>query len=105
MAGAVPGGTLIEVANPAVAVSALRRHPRRDTLVVRLWNQTGEAQREKLKTSLPAAGAWLCDLLEDRQEDLALTNAPTTEIEVTLLPHRIVTVEIEFSTNPPGDPA
>jgi alpha-mannosidase len=96
-AGAAPGGMLLEQRNPAVAVSALRRHPRRDTLVVRLWNQTGQAQHEVLRTGLPATGAWLLDLLEQRQEDLVLATVPTGELAVDLLPHRIVTVEIAFA--------
>ena len=95
-AGAAPGGTLLELRNPAVAVSALRRHPDRDTLIVRLWNQTGEAQQETLATPLPVAVAWLCDLLEARQEELALARGEAGEITVSLLPHRIVTVEIDF---------
>ncbi len=54
-AGTVLGGSMLEKTNPAVAVSAIRRHPERDTLVVRLWNQTAGPQRETLR--LGAAGA------------------------------------------------
>ncbi len=99
-AGATPGGTLVEVGNPEVAVSAIRKHPTRDTLVVRLWNQTSEAQREILRTPLPVANAWLCDLLEERQEELTDAGGSTTEVALTLLPHRIVTVEIAFAGEP-----
>jgi alpha-mannosidase len=100
VAGAVPGGTLLEVTNPDIAVAAVRVHPDRDTLVVRCWNQAATAQHETLRLGLPVAGAWLVDLLEDRQEELDVTRG-TTEVPVTLLPHRIVSVEVAFA----GDPA
>jgi alpha-mannosidase len=97
--GAVLGSSLLEKTNPAVAVSAIRRHPARDTLVVRLWNQSGGPQREVLQLGMPAHAAWLLDLLEERQEDLALAAVPTNEVVVDLLPHRIVTVEIAFAVS------
>jgi len=102
VAGARPGGTLLAVANPAVAVSAVRVHPRRGTLVVRLWNQTGLAQHETLHLGRPAARAWLLDLLEERQEDLPLAGPTASEVAVDLLPHRILTVEIAFAGRETG---
>jgi len=42
------------------------------------------------------AGAWLLDLLEERQESLTLAVTPTSEVPVHLLPYRIVTVELAF---------
>ena len=98
-AGTVLGGSLLEKTNPAVAVSAIRRHPERDTLVVRLWNQTDQPQRETLRLGLPARAAWLLDLLEERQEDLELATTPASEVVADLLPHRIVTVEIAFDVS------
>ncbi|MEZ4388879.1 MAG: glycoside hydrolase family 38 C-terminal domain-containing protein [Candidatus Krumholzibacteriia bacterium] len=101
--GAAPGGSLLAQRNPEVAVSAIRRHPDRGTLVVRLWNQTGIAQADLLTTGLPVAQAWLLDLLEERQETLPLAVMPTHEVPVHLLPHRIVTVELGFDPpQPPG---
>ncbi|HOX27201.1 MAG TPA: glycoside hydrolase family 38 C-terminal domain-containing protein [Candidatus Krumholzibacteria bacterium] len=102
-AGAAIGGSLLAVANPAVAVSAVRVHPRRSTLVVRLWNQSARPQREILTLGLPAERAWLLDLLEDRQEELAIPRAPAREVAIDLLPHRIVTVEIAFAGHDPRD--
>lgn len=101
-AGAVLPGSLLEQHNPEVAVSALRRHPQRGTLVVRLWNQTATAQTDRLTLARPVHQAWLLDLLEDRQEELLLPEAPTGEVAVHLLPHRIVTVELAFEPEP-GD--
>lgn len=97
--GTVPGGSWLEKTNPAVAVSAIRRHPQRDTLVVRLWNQTATPQRETLRLGVAVQGTWLLDVLEERQEDLARGGVAATEVVVDLLPHRIVTVEIACDRN------
>jgi len=96
-AGAVPGGSLLEKSNPRVAVSAIKRHEDRDTLVVRLWNQTGQPQRERLRLGRPATAVWLLDLLEERQEPLRQAD----DVAVDLLPHRIVTLEIVFAEEKP----
>jgi alpha-mannosidase len=97
VAGAAPAGGLLELTGGEAAVSAIRRHPRRPTLLVRLWNPSDAPTSETLRLTLPVAAAWLCDLLEERQEDLPLGAAPTTEVLVPLLPHRIVTVELELA--------
>ena len=107
-AGAAPAGTLLAQDDPEVAVSAIRLHPRRGTLVVRLWNQTGTARADTLRTGLAVHAAWLLDLLEERQESLTLPDAPTRAVPVHLLPHRIVTVELAFdaatTAAPDADP-
>ena len=91
VAGSRPGGSLLAIDNPAVAVSALRRHPLRDSLVVRLWNQTGRPQRATLATGRPVAAAWSLDLLDERVAPLAAPDA------VDLAPFRIVTIELAFA--------
>jgi mannosylglycerate hydrolase len=96
-AGARLQGSLLAIDNPAVAVSAIRRHPKRDSLVVRLWNQTGRPQRQTLATGRPVVGAWSLDLLEERTGVLGLP------VVVELAPHRIVTVELAFA-DPEGLP-
>ncbi len=96
-AGSVLPGSLLEKTNPAVAVSAIKRHETRDTLVVRLWNQTDRTQHETLHLGRPVRGAWLLDLLEERQEDLAVG----ADVTVALLPHRIVTLEIALQEEAP----
>jgi mannosylglycerate hydrolase len=90
LAGAVAPGSLLAIENPAVTVSAIRRHPRRGTLVVRLWNQTGRPQRQTLRTDRPVKAAWFLDLLEERQ-------ATHAGPDVDLGPYRIVTVELAFA--------
>lgn len=81
-AGAAMPGSLLEIDNPEVAVSAIRRHPQRDTLVVRLWNQTGRTQRQTLITGLPVAGAWRLDLLEERLEELISPDSAKTRTDI-----------------------
>ncbi len=120
VAGAAPAGGLIELRGGGAAVSALRRHPRRDTLLIRLWNPTDQALVETLRPALPIQGAWLCDLLEERQEEVArvapaggdqaaalaapvAADGPVAEVAVPLLPHRIVTVELDLGGRPEVD--
>jgi len=99
-AGAEPPGFLLEQHNPEITVSAIRKHPTRDSLVVRLWNPTGLAQTDRFTTALPVHAAWLLDILEERQETLHLGEAATCDVDVHLLPHRIVTVELAFAPEP-----
>ncbi len=89
-AGARTAGSLLAIDNPAVAVSAIRRHPTRDSLVVRLWNQTDRTQRQTLTTGRRVVAAWSLDLLEERTASLDLP------VVVDLAPCRIVTVELAF---------
>ena len=96
-AGAAAPGWLLAGDNPQVAFSALRRHPRRDTLVARLWNQTGRAQRQTLRTARPVRSAWTLDLCEQRQAPLALPAPEVLALDLDLPPHRILTVELEFA--------
>jgi len=94
--GSEPGAWLLKQTNEEVVLSALRRHPVRDTLVVRLWNQTAVPQEERLQVGLPVSQAWALDLLEERQDSLNLGEVPTRVVSVDLPPHRIVTVELNL---------
>ncbi len=110
-AGAAKGGSLLEIDNPEVAVSAIRRHPQRDTLVVRLWNQTGLPQSQTLIAKLPVVTVWRLDLLEEREEELvvAVMDAtpcgpnpagpprPDQTVTVELGAYEIMTVELAFA--------
>ncbi|MBD3221048.1 hypothetical protein GF314_07365 [bacterium] len=98
-AGAVRGGWLVSQANPEVAVSAIRRHPERGTLVVRLWNQTVRAQRDLLRTGRPLTAAWSLDLLDERTGPIDVP-AGASELAIDLPPHRIVTVELALEVAP-----
>jgi alpha-mannosidase len=94
--GSVSGGTgLLERKSPSTVVSAVKKHEKRDTLVVRLCNISGEAVEENLRFGADVAGAWRTDLLEERRSGLA--PAGTRELPLELGPHEIMTIEVEFA--------
>ncbi len=91
----VPGGRgLLHKASPATAVSAIKKHESRDTLVVRLYNLTGRKVLETLTFGPALRAAWRTDLLEERQAPLVLAGAHA--LRVSLGSHEIVTLEVEF---------
>ncbi len=93
---AVPGGTgLLQHVSRRVCVSAVKKHHRHETLVVRLYNLTGEPADETLRFARPVRNAWQTDLLEERLADLAPEARP--ELPVTLGPHEILTLEVELA--------
>jgi mannosylglycerate hydrolase len=98
-AGLVPGGaSLVQKENPRVAVSAIKRHEARDTLMIRLWNLGGEPARERLRLGRPLAAAWQVNLLEERGEAVPIDDPH--QIEIELGPHAILSVELEFAPRP-----
>ncbi|MEE8134069.1 MAG: glycosyl hydrolase-related protein, partial [Gemmatimonadales bacterium] len=86
--------SLLEVTGPAVAVSAIKKHEERDTLIVRLFNAGNKPTRATLRLGPPIVGAWQCSLLEDRLSDIPFEDS---SVEVPLSPHEIGTVEIAFT--------
>ena len=95
--GHVPGGPgLLSKANPATCVSAVKRHDERDTLELRLYNLGGETVVESLNFGTAIVGGWRTDLLGERRDALEL--ADESRLSVSLGPHEIVTLEIEFSS-------
>ncbi|MBD3368727.1 MAG: hypothetical protein GF405_11240 [Candidatus Eisenbacteria bacterium] len=91
----VPGGTgLVRTTSDAVSVTAVKRHEKRDTLIVRLYNLTGEPVRERLEFGLEPDSAWTCDLLERRGAPVVVNGR---DIVLDLGPHQIATVEVAFA--------
>ena len=92
----VPGGEgLFRKSSPATAVSAVKKHESRDTLVIRLYNLTGRRVLETLVFGPAPRAAWRTDLYEERLSALVL--AARRSVRIPLGPHEIATVEIEFA--------
>ncbi len=88
-----PGGEgLVEGLSDRVSLSALRPHPRRDALSLRLYNLTEETVEEVIELGFDASACWRCDILEEREERLPM-NSPR-QIAVTLEPHEILSLEL-----------
>src|SRR5260370_39145879 len=63
----LPGGTsrsLVEVDTPQVVVEAIKRAEDSDAVILRLYEAWGRSCAARIRTTLPASRAFLCDLLE-----------------------------------------
>ncbi|MFK5953065.1 MAG: glycoside hydrolase family 38 C-terminal domain-containing protein, partial [Desulfobacterium sp.] len=87
--------SFFEISNSRVRFSALKKTADSDNFVVRLYNPTDSAQEtDILFGEAPITSAWICNLKEDRQEELpCIKNALE---KVTLLPKKIMTIEVQF---------
>jgi len=93
--GHVLGGVgLLTKTNPAISISAAKRHDSRDTLEIRLYNLTDQSTEERLQLGRALTGAWRTDLLGDRLDRLELED--DRRLPLVLRPHEILTVEVEF---------
>lgn len=90
-----PGGPgLVGTSSRATCVSAVKKHESRDSLVVRLYNTTGEKARETLSFGRPVQAAWRVSLLEERVCEMTPDGSA---LDLELRPHEIATVEVEFT--------
>ncbi len=84
---------LLEQETNKTCITAIKKHESRDTLIVRLYNLTGDEVSETLTLGSPVKNAWRVSLLEERGETL---EAGGREIRLTLGPYQILTVELEI---------
>ena len=90
-----PGGAgLVQLNSTSAAITAIKKHEARDTLIVRLFNLAASTERASLRLGRKVRTAWQTDLLEEREVQLALAGANSVPIELPA--HRIATIEIEF---------
>lgn len=88
------GRSLLSVASPRVAVSAVKKHRSRNSVILRLYNLTGKPVRETVRSEVRVKRAWYTDLLEKRLERIELRDPHG--VPVRLGAHEIVTLEIAF---------
>jgi alpha-mannosidase len=94
--GRLPEMALLEQARAEVVeITALRRHPERGSLIVRLCNLEERPVQECLSLGARLRGAWRCDLLEEREAALPMTGR---QLVVELGPAEILTLELELET-------
>jgi alpha-mannosidase len=86
-----PSRSLIEVDTPRVVVEAIKRAEDSDATVVRLYEAWGGRTKARLRTTLPARRAFLCDLLERDLEEIPVSDG---EIELELTPFKILTLKL-----------
>jgi mannosylglycerate hydrolase len=89
-----PGGSLLQIDEANLRVSALKKHNTRDTLICRLCNLTGRTVDAGIRSGLKIKNVWRTDLLEERGADIPLSDL--NSFMITMLPYEITTLEIEF---------
>jgi len=91
----LPAGTsrsLIEVDTPQVVVEEIKRAEDSDAVIVRLYEAWGRSCKARIRTTLPASRAFLCDLLERNQVEVAVHEGV---IELELSPFKVLTVKLK----------
>ena len=83
--------SLIEVDQPQVVVEAIKRAEDSDAVVARLYESWGGRCRARVRTSLPASRAYLCDLLEREREEVPIRDGT---LEVDVGPFKILTLKL-----------
>jgi alpha-mannosidase len=84
--------SLIEIDTREVIVEAIKRAEDSDSTIVRLYEAWGERCKARLRTTLPASRAFLCDLLERNREEVAVRDGV---IDLELTPFKILTLKLE----------
>ncbi len=84
--------SLIEIDTRQVIVEAIKRAEDSDAVIVRLYEAWGGRCRARLRTTLPATRAFLCDLLERSREEVAVHDG---ELQLELTPFKILTLKLE----------
>ena len=92
-AGLAPGQqrSLFEVDRQQVVIEAIKRAEDSDAVIVRLYEAWGGSCRARVRTSLPASRAYVCDLLEREREEVAMDNG---ELEVEVKPFKVLTLKL-----------
>ena len=84
---------LLEKENDAVAITAIKKHESRDTMIVRMVNLTAENVIEKIQTSKKIKTCWKVTLLEEREVEV---DSKSDYFEANLKPYEIGTFEVGF---------
>jgi alpha-mannosidase len=94
--GKLPDGSrrrsLIEVDTPQVIVEAIKLAEDSDAAIVRLYEGWGGRCHAKVRTTLTASRAYLCDLLERNLEELPVRDGV---VDLDLTPFKILTLKVE----------
>ena len=83
--------SLIEVDTRQVVVEAIKRAEDSAAAIVRLYEAWGRRCTARLRTTLPASRAYLCDLLERELEEVLVQDGM---IELELTPFKILTLKL-----------
>jgi alpha-mannosidase len=86
------GRSLVEVDTPQVVVEAIKLAEDSNAAIVRLYEAWGRPCTARVRTTLPASRAFLCDLLERDRNRVAVIDGV---VELELSPFKVVTLKLE----------
>ncbi|MFC4553789.1 alpha-mannosidase [Georgenia faecalis] len=96
--GAGPVAPLVSVSSPAVVVEAVKlADDRSGDVVVRLYESLGGRAKARLTAGFGVERAWVCDLVEHEDEEIAALAPLTTsgnEVTLDLGPFQVVTLRL-----------
>jgi alpha-mannosidase len=84
--------SLVELDTRRVVVEAIKRAEDSDAVIVRLYEAWGGRCKARVRTTLPASRAFLCDLLERNREEVPVHGGV---IELHFTPFKILTLKLE----------
>ena len=84
--------SLVEIDTPQVVIDTIKRAEDSDAVIVRLYEAWGRGCKAKLRTTLPASRAFLCDLLEREREEVVLNDGV---VALELAPFKVVTLKLK----------
>ncbi|TMD72157.1 MAG: alpha-mannosidase [Chloroflexi bacterium] len=84
--------SLIEIDTRQVIVEAIKRAEDSDAVIVRLYEAWGRPCTARIRVTLPATRAHLCDLLERNVHEVSVLDG---QLELELTPFKIVTLKLE----------
>jgi alpha-mannosidase len=84
--------SLVELDTRQVIVEAIKRAEDSDATIVRLYEAWGRPCKARLRTTLRASRAYLCDLLERNREEIAVLNGV---IGLELTPFKVLSLKLE----------
>jgi alpha-mannosidase len=84
--------SLIEIDTRQVIVEAIKSAEDSEAVIVRLYEAWGRSCKARLRTTLPASRAFLCDLLERDRKEVGVKEGV---IELELTPFKILTLKLK----------
>ena len=84
--------SLVDVDTRQVIVETIKCAEDSDDVIVRLYEAWGGSCMARLRTTLPASRAYLCDLLERERDEVAVRDGV---IELELTPFKILTLKLQ----------
>ncbi len=87
--------SFVEIESHKVILSAMKKHEKRETFVLRLFNPGLEEIKSKVNFHLPVKAAWLTNMNEERKEKLEALN--NNSITLRFAKKKIITCEVELA--------